>query len=101
MKALSKASREKDGRSRSFGLRESEGSGSKRKSYLTLGGRVSSGRRSNCFMVSSIFVKDKKISQKRGYPIRRVRKTSFCNERDLSIKTIKASRNASFLTSSF
>jgi hypothetical protein len=55
----------------------SEGRGSKRKSYLTLGGRVSSGRRSNCFMVSPIFVKDEKISQKRGYHMKRVRKKFF------------------------
>jgi len=49
----------------------------KRKSYLTLGGRVSSGRRSNWFMVSSIFVKDEKNSQKRGYQIKKVRKKLF------------------------
>jgi hypothetical protein len=77
MRALSKASREKGGRPRSFGLREREGRGSKRKSYLTLGGRVSSGMRPHCFIVSPIFVKDEKISQNRGYHMKRVRKKLF------------------------
>jgi hypothetical protein len=53
---------------------EREGRVSKRKSYLTLGGRVSSGRRSLCFMVFPIFVKVEEISQKRGYHTNRIRK---------------------------
>jgi hypothetical protein len=71
---LSNASREKGGRPLSFGWREREGRGSKKKSYLTFDGRVSIARRYNCFMVSSIFVKDEKNSQKRGYHMKRVRK---------------------------